>query len=100
MPPWALACAGVVLAAILLEMVSGSWANSPAPGWAEWVAPLAWPAPVRALWWLLVAGAAAGYHRGLALAGRPRPVLAVLTVGAFVAFAAGIATGASWATWH
>jgi hypothetical protein len=43
----ALVCAGVVLAAVSLEVVGGQNANSPHPAWAEWVVPLAWPQALR-----------------------------------------------------
>jgi hypothetical protein len=52
-------------------------------------------------WWLLVAGAAAG-HRTLlqgTRGARPR-VMAGLAASPFVVFAAGVAVGAEWATWH
>jgi hypothetical protein len=97
----ALAAAGFVVLAVVLEAVSGAWANSPAPGWAEWLVPLAWPQPLRVAWWLTVAGAAATYHRSLRRAGLSRrPVTVVITVAPFLVFAAGVATGADWATWH
>lgn len=100
--PWWVVTSGLfVLAAIAAEVVASAFANSQAPGWALYVVPLAWPAAARVVWWLVVAAAAAVYHVGLARAGHPRrPVLAVLTVGLFVAFAVSIAFGGQWATWH
>ncbi|MGH9137707.1 MAG: hypothetical protein ACRD0G_11755 [Acidimicrobiales bacterium] len=90
-----------VLAAVALEVLSGQYANSAVPAWADDAVPLAWPAPLRVLWWLSVAAAAGGFRWSLHRIGlRPNPVVTVLTVGPFVVFAAGIAAGADWATWH
>ncbi|MGH9010756.1 MAG: hypothetical protein ACRDYF_13045 [Acidimicrobiia bacterium] len=48
-----------------------------------------------------MAGAAVIYHRSLRRAGMGRrPVMVMITVAPFVLFAAGIAVGADWATWH
>lgn len=86
--------------AVIVEVVSSSYANSTVPGWAHWV-PLAWPRPLRATWWLAVAAAAAGFRWSLGRVGlRPTRVATALTVGPFVMFAAGIGVGADWATWH
>ncbi len=100
-PLWAFAAAGFVLLAVALELVGSAWANSPAPSWAHVLVPLAWPAPARVVWWLLVAGAAGTFHVGVARSGHGgRPVIGWLTVALFVGFAIGIALGAEWATWH
>ena len=97
----ALLCAAFVLTAVSLEVVGGQNANSPHPAWAEWAVPLAWPQPLRVLWWLAIAGAAAGYRILLGRAGfSPRRPLTVLLVVPFLLFAAGVAMGAGWATWH
>ena len=101
---WWLALAGsclvFVLAAVVLETLSGLYANSPVPGWAELV-PLAWPKPARVVWWLLVGAASGGFRLGLHRLGiRQRPVIVVASVVPFVAFAAGIALDSSWSTWH
>jgi Rhodanese-like domain len=73
----------------------------PGSGVAERFVPLAWPQPFRVIWWLAVAGAASAYHRTLRRAGiRRRRIMGVITVAPFLIFAAGIAAGASWATWH
>ncbi|MGH9247217.1 MAG: hypothetical protein ACRD29_23460 [Acidimicrobiales bacterium] len=70
------------------------------PGWAEWV-PLAWPQPLRVLWWLAVAAGAAAFRWSPGRVGlRPSRVVTVLTVVPFVVFAVGIGAGADWATWH
>lgn len=83
--------------AVILEVISGQYANSAVPGWARWV-PLAWPQPLRVLWWLAVA---AGFRWSLQRIGlRPSRVVTVCTVVPFLAFAAGIGLGADWATWH
>lgn len=92
--------AGFVLLAVALELLAGSFANSPVPGWAELV-PLAWPRPLRVLWWTTVAVAAAGFRLGLHRLGfRQRAPVVLASVVPFVAFAAGVAAGAGWATWH
>lgn len=98
----ALAAAGFVVVAFVLEVVGGLGANSPAPAWAE----LGRPSGLAAG----TAGAVVGGRRRrcrrlerllLARAGiRQRPVVVALTVVPFLVFAAGIATGGSWATWH
>lgn len=101
MPWWALGAAGFVLGAVGLEVLGSAWANSPTPAWASVLIPLAWPAPVRVVWWLLVAGAAGAFHVGVARSGHgTHPVVAWATVAMFVAFAVGIAVGAEWAAWH
>jgi hypothetical protein len=92
--------AAVVLGAVSLEVLAGQAANSPVSRWAALV-PLTWPQPARVAWWLGIAGAAAGYRWSLRQVGLPaRAVADVITVAPFVAFAAGIALGASWSTWH
>jgi len=89
-----------VIGAVALEITGGANANSPVPSWAHLV-PLAWPQWVRVLWWLGVATAAGTFRRGLRRVGMPgRRVVDVVAVLPFVAFAAGIAFGAAWATWH
>ncbi len=86
--------------AIALEVIASRYANSQVPGWAKWV-PLAWPAPLRVLWWLAVATAAGAFRWSLPHLGlRPTRVGTALTVGPFVALAVGVAIGADWATWH
>lgn len=101
---WALiAVASVVfiVAAVVLEVVTGSAANSPVPQWAERVAPIAWPQPARVVWWLGVAGAALSFRVALQRLGfRQRKLVVLLSVGPFVVFAAGVVIGADWATWH
>ncbi len=88
------------MGAVILEVVSSSYANSSVPGWAHWV-PLAWPQPLRVARWLAVATGAAGFRWSLGQVGlRPSRVVTALTVGPFVVFAAGIGVGADWATWH
>lgn len=97
----ALACGLFVIGAVVLEALGGAAANSPAPAWAEGLVPITWSAPARVGWWLAVAAAAAGYRVLLGRVGiRPRRWVTVLTVVPFVAFAAGIAVGVDWATWH
>jgi hypothetical protein len=97
----ALVCAGLVVAAVILEVVGGQNANSPHPAWAERVVPLAWPQPLRVLWWVGIAGAAGTYRILLGRAGFPqRKAVTILLIVPFLLFAAGVATGADWATWH
>jgi len=92
---------GFVLLAVALEVVGGLGANSPVPAWADQVVPLAWPQPVRVVWWLGVAGAAAAFRLALSRAGfRQRRTVTLLSVGPFLLFAFGVATGSEWATWH
>lgn len=87
--------------AVVLEVVGGAGANSPAPAWADRLVPLTWPTGARVAWWLAVALAAGGYRVLLGRAGlAPNAWVTVLTVAPFVVFAAGIAAGADWATWH
>lgn len=94
-------CAALVLLAVGLEFASGQAANSPEDARYATLVPLGWPQPVRVLWWLLVAGAAAS-HR-LLLDTRVsvrRRLLAALAATPFALFALGIAFSASWSTWH
>ena len=89
-----------VLAAVALEVAGGANANSEVPGWAHLV-PIAWAPPVRVAWWLAVAASAATFRVGLRRVGiRTNRLADIVTVAPFVAFSAGIALGASWATWH
>jgi len=97
----ALGCATLVCTALVLEVLGGMAANSNAPAWATYVVPLAWPQALRVVWWLVVAGAALGFRVALRRLGfRQRPVMVAASVVPFVVFAAGIAAGADWATWH
>lgn len=97
----ALACGLFVVGAVVLEALGGSAANSPAPEWAEGLMPITWSPPARVAWWLAVATAAGAYRILLGRAGaQPNRWVTVLTVAPFVTFAAGIALGADWATWH
>lgn len=89
-----------VLTAVALEVLGGSYANSTLPSWAG-IVPLSWPQPARVAWWSSVAVASAGFRLGLHRLGIPqRPVVVAASVLPFVAFAMGVATGASWSTWH
>ena len=96
-----LGAAAFVLSAVTLEVVGGSFANSPAPRWASAFFPITWPMPARVLWWLTVASAGLWYRMSMATLGvqQHRSVTA-LTVVPFVVFACGVAIGADWATWH
>ncbi len=93
-------CAAVVLLAVVLELVAGGAANSPEPAYSG-LFPLTWPQPLRVLWWLAIAAAAAGHRVLLVRAGMATgQVLPVVLALPFVVFAAGVASGASWSTWH
>lgn len=95
-----LACLVFVGVAVVAELTASLWANSEVPAWAE-LAPIAWPQAARVAWWASVAGAALIYRRSLARVGLPQHrSVTVLTVAPFVVFAAGVAIGADWATWH
>lgn len=95
-----LAAPVLVVSAVILEIVGGTTANSPLPGWAHFV-PLSWPAWGRVLWWLAVAVAALSFRLALRRVGlRTRLLVDVLTVAPFLAFAVGIVIGADWSTWH
>ena len=97
----AIGCAALVVWAIVAEILAGANANSSVPAWADNVFSLAWPPPLRVLWWLAVAGAALGYRIALHRLGfRQRWWVVVVSVLPFVVFAAGVAIGADWATWH
>jgi hypothetical protein len=97
----ALLAGAFVLAAVALEMVSGLNANSQVPAWAAKAVPLAWPQPARVAWWLAVAGAMGTFRFLLGRAGIPqRRLVVIVSVTPFVLFAAGVAVGADWATWH
>lgn len=90
----------VVLGAVVLEVIAGIGANSPSPAWA-WVFPLAWPQAARVVWWCAVAVAAGAFRLALIRLGiHQHPVIVVASILPFLVFAAGIATGASWSTWH
>jgi len=97
----ALGCATLVGAAVALEVVGGTAANSTVPAWTRYVVPLAWPQPLRVVWWLVVAVAALGFRVALHRLGfRQRAATVAASVVPFVVFAAGVAVGADWSTWH
>lgn len=100
---WALAVIGsaaFVGLALVLEVLGGSFANSPVPEWAH-IVPISWPPAARVVWWTTVAGAAGLFRLGVHRLGhRQRPIVVVASVVPFLVFAAGIAIGADWATWH
>ena len=97
----AVGCAAFVLLAVAVEVASGQAANSESPDWLYGLVPLTWPQSARVGWWLLVAAAAAGHRYFLVRAGLGTGRwLGGLLAAPFVLFAAGIAAGASWSTWH
>lgn len=104
-PPTWLVVLGLIgapftIAAVVLEAISGQYANSSTPAWAHWV-PLAWPQPLRVAWWLVVAAATAGFRWSLRHVGiRANRVVTACIVAPFLVFAAGVGVGADWATWH
>lgn len=71
---WLLAIAAsitFVAVAILLELLGGSFANSPVPDWAH-VVPIAWPTGLRVLWWIVARAAAALFRLGMHRLGHPQ----------------------------
>lgn len=89
-----------VVVAVVLEVLGGSFANSPVPEWAH-VVPITWPSGLRVVWWVAVAAAAGTFRLALHRLGmRQRPVVVAASVIPFLVFAGGIAAGAHWATWH
>jgi hypothetical protein len=91
---------GFVAVAVAVEVLGGSFANSSVPDWAD-VAPTTWPGGLRSAWWTAVAAAAGACRLALHRIGLPqRPVIVAASVLPFLVFAAGIAAGADWATWH
>lgn len=85
----------------MLEVAAGAGANSPADPLLARLVPLAWPPYLRVAWWLAVAGAALAFRLSLRRLGiRQRPWIVVVSVLPFVVFAAGIAAGSEWSTWH
>ncbi len=97
----ALACAAFVVIAVALEVMGGLASNSEVPDWAARLVPIAWPRLARVGWWLTVALAAGAYRVLIGRAGFPQSTwLSVAAVAPFILFAAGIAAGAEWATWH
>jgi len=98
---WALVALAFVFLAVALEVLGGQYSNSEVPAAARFVVPLAWPQAVRALWWVLVGSAAAGYRYAEHRAGiRRNPVVIAASVAPFFVFAGGVAAGASFSTWH
>lgn len=97
----AVGCATFVLFAVALEVLSGQAANSENPSWVNGLVPLTWPQPARVAWWLLVAAAAGAHRYYLVRAGLGSGRwLGWLLAAPSAVFAAGIAAGASWSTWH
>ena len=91
----------LVAAAVLLEVVAGSWANSEVPAWADGLVAPTWPQPARFVWWAGVAVAALTFRVGLARVGLPtRRWVTALLVVPFIVFALGVAFGAEWSTFH
>ncbi len=89
-----------VLLAVGLEVMGGLNANSPLPSWAK-VVPIAWPPAARVAWWVTVAAAAGLFRLALHRLGfRQRAWLVIASIVPFLIFAAGVAGGADWATWH
>jgi len=89
-----------VAVAIALELLGGSYANSPVPDWAH-LAPIAWPNGLRVVWWVAVAAAAGIFRLSLHRFGhRQHPAIVVASVAPFLVFAGGVAFSAHWATWH
>lgn len=98
---WALAGGAVTMLAVVLEFLGSFLGDSPSTGYPGWLVPIAWPTPVRVVWWLVATVGAVAASRGTAYAtGRPRHLRTVAVAAPFLLFAVGVATGATWATWH
>lgn len=101
LPRWALVGAGLALLVLALEFLGSFLGDAPASDYPGWLVPIAWPTPVRVLWWLMGSAGAFATSRGLDhVTGRRRLLRGLLVASPFVIFAIGIATGAEWATWH
>lgn len=97
----ALGTAVFTVLAVVLEIAAGVLANSAVPAWATRLVPLAWPRVARVAWWLTVAAAMATFHGSLHRLGLGQArLLVVASVAPFLIFAAGVATGQSWSTFH
>ncbi|MGI8875186.1 MAG: hypothetical protein ACR2KP_12845 [Egibacteraceae bacterium] len=63
--------------------------------------PATWAPPLRAAWWLLVAGAAGAFRmaerRGEI---RRNPLIVLGSALPFVMFAAGVGARSQWGSWH
>lgn len=96
-----LGCAILVLGAVALELLAGQAANSPEDATVQVFVPLSWPQPVRVLWWLTVAAAAAGHRLFLdTRTGLRRALIAIAAATPFAVFAAGVAFSTAWSAWH
>ncbi|MDP9386475.1 MAG: redoxin domain-containing protein [Actinomycetota bacterium] len=90
-----------VIAAMSAEVLASAASAGAVPAWASLLVPPSWPVPARVVWWLAVAGAALVFRLSLhSLGFRQRPTVVALSSVPFLVFAAGIAAGADWATWH
>jgi len=89
-----------IAAAVTLEVLAGEGAASSTATASPFI-PLTWPQPLRVVWWLGAAAAAATFRASLHRLGFPaRRPADIVTVVTFLIFATGIAFGADWATWH
>lgn len=100
-PGWALAAGLVPLAALVLEYAGSVLGSGPSSWYPGWLVAVAWPQPVRIVWWLAAAAGAWALTRGLAHAnGRRGWLLSVVVTAPFAVFAVGIAAGTQWTAWH
>lgn len=95
-------CMLFVMIAVVAEFIGGRGGPALSTHHGRSISPSTWPDAARVIWWLLVASAAGAYR---ALADwverrRPRLWLAALTGLPFFAFAVGIATNSSWASFR
>jgi len=96
------ASAAFVGAAVLLEIGAGEATTGIRfPTWAHPV-PLTWPVPARVLWWTVVAALASMHRIALHRSGGStvHKGLAIAMAAPLLVFAGGIASGATWATYH
>jgi len=101
LPGWALAGAAITVLAIVLEVAGNVFAGGVTSGYPGWLVTIAWPTPLRVLWWLAAAAGSIAWNVGIARAnGRSRRLVTVITATPYVAFAVGVAVGAEWSTWH
>lgn len=101
LPVWAFVGAGVAAVALVLEFLGSILGDAPSTSYPAWLVTVGWPTPLRVAWWAGAAGGAAAAAFGVGHAsGRPARLRPVLVASPFLLFAVGVATGASWATWH
>jgi hypothetical protein len=102
-PAWALLGAAGALSAVGLEVTASLLGQGVDTRWPGWLTPIAWPTPLCVAVGLAAAAGAGAATVGLDRAGVLGRSARLAGAGAtvlFAAFAAGVAAGAAWATWH